>query len=150
MITPTVTVHVDHRDLHQELRHEAAWGLRQTPKQLSPKWFYDKRGSELFEQITLLPEYYTTRAENAISALHGHEIVQASRPHTFVELGAGASEKTNVLLDLGLTAGTLGPGDVRHVVADPAQAAKVLGFRAVVGLEEGLAELAGVPPTAAR
>jgi len=49
-----------------ELLREALAGLRATPKELQPKWFYDSRGSALFEEITALPEYYVTRTERAV------------------------------------------------------------------------------------
>ena len=75
-------------------------GLTAMPKQLSPWLFYDQRGSELFEAITELPEYYLTRTERAIFAERADEIVEAagSRELTIVELGAGTAAKTQVLL----------------------------------------------------
>ncbi|NUK21138.1 L-histidine N(alpha)-methyltransferase [Streptomyces lunaelactis] len=74
-------------------------GLTRTPKALPPKWFYDARGSELFEEITRLPEYYPTRAEREILLDRAPEIAAASGAHTLVELGSGSSEKTRHLLD---------------------------------------------------
>jgi L-histidine N-alpha-methyltransferase len=75
-------------------------GLTNPFKELSPRYFYDERGSELFEEITKLPEYYPTRAERSILELHSPEIVEASRgPATLIELGSGAAVKTRVLLD---------------------------------------------------
>src|SRR4051812_36797213 len=74
-------------------------GLSSTPKWLSPHLFYDARGSELFEQITRLPEYYLTRTERAIFDRHADEIVTAAgRGISIIELGAGTAEKTTVLL----------------------------------------------------
>lgn len=74
-------------------------GLTARPKELSPKYFYDERGSRLFEQITELPEYYPTRAERAILAERGPEIVAAAgAPTTLVELGSGSAAKTRHLL----------------------------------------------------
>jgi L-histidine N-alpha-methyltransferase len=74
-------------------------GLTATPKTLPPKWFYDARGSELFEAITRLPEYYPTRAEREVLAAHADEIAELTGAHTLVELGSGSSEKTRLLLD---------------------------------------------------
>ncbi|MFF8726562.1 L-histidine N(alpha)-methyltransferase [Streptomyces sp. NPDC015171] len=80
------------------LRADVLSGLTATPKWLPPKWFYDARGSELFEQITELPEYYPTRAEREILATRAGEIAAASGARTLVELGSGSSEKTRYLL----------------------------------------------------
>jgi L-histidine N-alpha-methyltransferase len=81
------------------LRRDVRDGLTQTPKSLPPKWFYDSVGSELFEQITRLPEYYPTRAEAEILRDRSTEIASASGADTLVELGSGNSEKTRLLLD---------------------------------------------------
>ncbi|WP_328393200.1 L-histidine N(alpha)-methyltransferase [Streptomyces sp. NBC_00390] len=81
------------------LRSDVLHGLTRTPKELPPKWFYDTRGSELFEEITRLPEYYPTRAEREILAARAPEIAAASGARTLVELGSGSSEKTRYLLD---------------------------------------------------
>jgi dimethylhistidine N-methyltransferase len=79
---------------------EALEGLRASPKELHPKWFYDSAGSALFEQITELPEYYVTRTELAVLrdnvAMIAPYVPQAS---ALVELGSGASTKTRILLD---------------------------------------------------
>lgn len=83
----------------QALRRDVRDGLTQTPKSLPPKWFYDSVGSELFDQITRLPEYYPTRAEAQILRARSAEIVAASGADTLVELGSGTSEKTRMLLD---------------------------------------------------
>ena len=74
-------------------------GLTATPKELSPKYFYDQRGSELFEQITQLPEYYLTRSERALLEARVAEIVALVRPCSLVELGAGSATKTRIILD---------------------------------------------------
>jgi L-histidine Nalpha-methyltransferase len=74
-------------------------GLSATPKTLPPKYFYDSRGSELFERITELPEYYPTRAEQSILDEVGGEIVDLVQPEELVELGPGSARKTNALLD---------------------------------------------------
>ncbi|WP_030904386.1 L-histidine N(alpha)-methyltransferase [Streptomyces sp. NRRL F-5126] len=81
------------------LRADVRAGLTATPKSLPPKWFYDARGSELFEEITRLPEYYPTRAEREILAGRAAEIARATGARTLVELGSGSSEKTRHLLD---------------------------------------------------
>lgn len=81
------------------LRADVQEGLTATPKTLPPKWFYDARGSELFEEITGLPEYYPTRAEREILAERSGEIAAAAGARTLVELGSGSSEKTRYLLD---------------------------------------------------
>lgn len=81
------------------LRADVLAGLTVNPKTLPPKWFYDARGSELFEQITELPEYYPTRAEREILVARSGEIAAASGARTLVELGSGSSEKTRYLLD---------------------------------------------------
>ncbi|MDT0487604.1 MULTISPECIES: L-histidine N(alpha)-methyltransferase [Streptomyces] len=81
------------------LRADVLKGLTHTPKTLPPKWFYDAHGSELFEQITELPEYYPTRAEREILVARSGEIAAATGARTLVELGSGSSEKTRYLLD---------------------------------------------------
>lgn len=84
---------------HHALRRDVFEGLRKTPKSLPPKWFYDTVGSDLFDQITRLPEYYPTRAEAEILRARAPEIASASGADTLVELGSGTSEKTRLLLD---------------------------------------------------
>jgi len=81
------------------LRADVLHGLTRTPKTLPPKWFYDALGSELFDEITELPEYYPTRAEREILLARAGEIAAATGARTLVELGSGSSEKTRHLLD---------------------------------------------------
>ncbi|MDG5809059.1 L-histidine N(alpha)-methyltransferase [Streptomyces ossamyceticus] len=81
------------------LRADVLNGLTRTPKTLPPKWFYDAHGSELFDRITELPEYYPTRAEREILLGRAAEIAAASGARTLVELGSGSSDKTRHLLD---------------------------------------------------
>ncbi|MGW1028813.1 L-histidine N(alpha)-methyltransferase [Streptomyces sp. NPDC002577] len=81
------------------LRADVLHGLTHTPKTLPPKWFYDAHGSELFEEITELPEYYPTRAEREILLARSAEIAEATAARTLVELGSGSSDKTRHLLD---------------------------------------------------
>ncbi|ARZ66473.1 L-histidine N(alpha)-methyltransferase [Streptomyces sp. HU2014] len=80
------------------LRADVATGLTRSPKELPPKWFYDARGSELFDEITLLPEYYPTRAEREILVSRAGEIAAATGARTLVELGSGSSDKTRHLI----------------------------------------------------
>ncbi|WP_405740785.1 L-histidine N(alpha)-methyltransferase [Streptomyces sp. NBC_00028] len=81
------------------LRADVLSGLTRTPKTLPPKWFYDAHGSELFDRITELPEYYPTRAEREILVARAAEIAAATEARTLVELGSGSSEKTRYLID---------------------------------------------------
>lgn len=82
-----------------QMAREVRLGLTAKPKVLAPKFFYDERGSQLFERITELPEYYPTRAEREILAERSPEIVAAAgEPSTLVELGSGSAAKTRHLL----------------------------------------------------
>jgi L-histidine Nalpha-methyltransferase len=81
------------------MRAEVAEGLSRPQKTLSPKYFYDRRGSELFEEITRLPEYYPTRTERKLLREHMPHWVHRQRPASLVELGAGAADKTRAILD---------------------------------------------------
>jgi L-histidine N-alpha-methyltransferase len=74
-------------------------GLSARPRQLPSKYFYDERGSHLFDEITRLAEYYPTRSERALLELSANTIVARTNPATLVELGAGNSDKTRLLLD---------------------------------------------------
>lgn len=74
-------------------------GLSQVPKTLPPRYFYDDRGSELFEQICTLPEYYLTRTETAILQAYAPEVARITGPCELVELGSGSATKTRLLLD---------------------------------------------------
>jgi len=74
-------------------------GLGRRQKELPPKYFYDERGSELFEKITRLPEYYLTRSERSLLQEQARPLVETLRPRTLVELGAGSAAKTRILLD---------------------------------------------------
>jgi L-histidine N-alpha-methyltransferase len=80
-------------------------GLSQTPKTLPPRYFYDDRGSLLFEQITELPEYYLTRTETEILKTCAPEIVEITGACELIELGSGNSTKTRILLDAYRSAG---------------------------------------------
>jgi L-histidine Nalpha-methyltransferase len=101
------------------LRADVSSGLTAEPKTLPPKYFYDARGSELFDEITRLPEYYPTRAETLILRQHAEDIARVSQARTLVELGSGTSAKTRLLLGALTEAGTLDrfvPFDVDPVV----------------------------------
>ena len=74
-------------------------GLTQTPKTLPTRYLYDDRGSELFEQICELPEYYLTRTETKILQQYASEIARITGPCELVELGSGSSTKTRIILD---------------------------------------------------
>jgi L-histidine N-alpha-methyltransferase len=106
-MTLTLTDHLGPVDAGAALRADARAGLTATPKTLPPRWFYDERGSELFDEITRLPEYYPTRTERALLAAHAGDIAAASGADTLVELGSGTSEKTRLLLEALAGAGTL-------------------------------------------
>jgi L-histidine Nalpha-methyltransferase len=97
--TPLLDIHLTEHDAETALRQDALTGLTATPKQLPPKWFYDARGSDLFEQITEQPEYYPTRTERALLERSAGEIAAVSGADTLVELGSGSSAKTRLLLD---------------------------------------------------
>ena len=91
---------------HSELLRDVAWGLSRPQKELPPKYFYDRRGSELFDEITRLPEYYLTRAERALLDCWSGPLMAALRPAALVELGAGSADKTRFLLDAMVYAGS--------------------------------------------
>lgn len=113
------------------LRADVLEGLTGRPRTLPPKWFYDARGSELFEEITALPEYYPTRAEREILAARSEEIAAAAGARTLVELGSGSSEKTRYLLDA-LT-------ELRaYVPVDVSESALTRAGRALVAERPGL------------
>ncbi len=104
---PDLRVHLAPESYLSALRHDVRAGLSADPKTLPPKYFYDERGSRLFDQITRLPEYYPTRAETAILQRHSADIAELTAAHTLVELGSGTSEKTRLLLRALHHAGTL-------------------------------------------
>lgn len=93
--------------MRQALEADVRTGMTSSPKTLPPKWFYDARGSQLFDAITRLPEYYPTRAERGLLQEHAGEIAAATGADTLVELGSGTSEKTRLLLDALREQGTL-------------------------------------------
>lgn len=90
-----------------EVRAGIRRALMRAPREIAPKWFYDDTGSELFERICTLPEYYPTRTERAILSNHAAGIVARTGAGELVELGPGAATKTRLLLDAMSKAGTL-------------------------------------------
>ncbi len=121
--------HLPPAAMRDALEADVRAGLSATPKTLPPKWFYDARGSQLFADITRLPEYYPTRRERAILQAHAPEIAELSAADTLVELGSGTSEKTRLLLDALREAGTLR----RYVPVDVDQTVLAQSGEAVAG-----------------
>jgi L-histidine N-alpha-methyltransferase len=114
--------------------------LTANPKSLPPVWFYDERGSQLFDEITRLEEYYPTRTERAILTRHAADITALAGCDVLVELGSGTSEKTRLLLDAMSKVGLqrFVPFDVseptlRAAASDIAAAYPGLDVNAVVG-----------------
>jgi L-histidine N-alpha-methyltransferase len=110
------------------LRADVRHGLTAHPKTLPPKWFYDAHGSDLFEQITELPEYYPTRAEREILLTRSGEIAAALPARTLIELGSGSSDKTRHLLSALTTLETYVPVDVSESALTQAGEALVADF----------------------
>lgn len=94
-----MTVLHDAEDLRSALESDARIGLTSHPRWLPPKYFYDGRGSELFERITELPEYYPTRTERRILEASASDIAGIADAEVLLELGSGSSSKTGLLLD---------------------------------------------------
>ncbi|MGZ4445701.1 MAG: L-histidine N(alpha)-methyltransferase [Nocardioides sp.] len=119
-------VHRDPGGLAAQMARDVRAGLGADPKVLPPKYFYDARGSELFDDITRLPEYYPTRTERAILEERVGEVARLTGAQTLIELGSGTSEKTRLLLQALSEAGTLArfvPFDVDPAVLKDASAA---------------------------
>ena len=98
-MTLSLSNHLAADSAYQALRRDVLDGLQSSPKSLPPKWFYDSIGSDLFDQITRLSEYYLTPAEAEILAARSAEVASVAGADTLVELGSGTSEKTRVLLN---------------------------------------------------
>jgi L-histidine N-alpha-methyltransferase len=119
-------VHLGSGELAAQMARDVRAGLTATPKTLPPKYFYDARGSELFDEITRLPEYYPTRTERLILDERVTEIARVTGAETLIELGSGTSEKTRLLLRALRDGGTLKrfvPFDVDPTVLEEAAAA---------------------------
>jgi L-histidine Nalpha-methyltransferase len=137
----TVDVQLVPADLRATLRRDARIGLSATPKWMPPVWFYDDRGSALYEEITRLPEYYPFRTEATLLQREAGEIAETAKARVLVELGSGTSEKTRLLLDAmaSASAGLDGyvPFDVSEATlraaAEAIAADLGIGVHAVVG-----------------
>jgi L-histidine N-alpha-methyltransferase len=103
----TIDVHLPRSGPLAGMADDVREGLSCPFKELPPKYFYDERGSRLFERIMELPEYYPTRSERAILDLRAPEIAAAAGSGTLIELGSGSASKTRVLLDAMRDAGSL-------------------------------------------
>ena len=131
MPTVPADVHLDPGALAAQMASDVRAGLTSTPRTLPPKYFYDARGSELFDEITRLPEYYPTRAERSILEARVDDIVALTDAETLIELGSGTSEKTRLLLRALTAAGSLRrfvPFDVDPVVLEEASEAVAREF----------------------
>jgi L-histidine Nalpha-methyltransferase len=137
----TVDVRLLPGDLQAALRRDARIGLAATPKWMPPVWFYDDRGSALYEDITRLIEYYPFRTEATLLRGAADEIAEAAKARVLVELGSGTSEKTRLLLGAmaSASAGLAGyvPFDVSEATlraaADAIAVDLDIGVHAVVG-----------------
>jgi L-histidine Nalpha-methyltransferase len=122
------------RFFEESLRADVLAGLTATPKSLPPKWFYDERGSELFDKITMLDEYYPTRAEREILAASAAEIVAVTGSQALVELGSGTADKTTLLLDAMRETGRL----AEYVPVDVSESALVTAASRVLARYPGV------------
>ena len=151
-----IDVLVEDEDRRAELYDATFWSLRATPRELPAVWLYDEQGSLLFDEITRPPEYYPTNAEREILTARAAEIAELTHGRTLVELGAGTSEKTLLLLDALSAAGTLErfvPLDVSEEVLRASAEAiahryPAIGVHGVVGDFER--DLAALPPGGGR
>jgi L-histidine Nalpha-methyltransferase len=106
-------VHADEAEFLARMARDIERGLTGRPRMLPPKYFYDDVGSELFERITQLPEYYLTRAEESILCDIGADLMAKLRPRDVVELGPGSCRKVRWLFDALEEA-----DDLRYVAVD--------------------------------
>lgn len=134
MSVSEIAIHLDPRGLAEQLARDVRDGLLSSPKVLPPKYFYDARGSDLFDEITRLEEYYPTRAESQILHQRAAEIASLTQARTLVEIGSGTSEKTRTLLRALADAATLErfvPFDVDPVVLEEASVGVAAEFPAI-------------------
>ncbi|MFC0434102.1 L-histidine N(alpha)-methyltransferase [Kutzneria buriramensis] len=135
MTNPVVENHLTADHLARALRNDVRAGLAGPLKSLPPKWFYDAVGSDLFEKITELPEYYPTRAEREVLRARAAEIAAVTSARTLVELGSGSSDKTRTLLDALRDNGSLH----QFVPMDVSESALRAAAETIVGEYPGLA-----------
>lgn len=133
-MTFTIEDHLPAEYAARSLRADVLAGLTRAPKALPPTWFYDKVGSELFEEITTVPEYYPTRAEREILAARAGRIATGHGFDTLVELGSGSSQKTRLLLD----ALRAGGQPLSYLALDVSETALVEAARGLVADYPGL------------
>ena len=122
----SIDVHLEPSERVTALAADVRAGLTANPKSLPPVWFYDERGSCLFDEITRLPEYYLTHAEHSILAAHADDIADRTGTDALVEIGSGTSAKTRLLLDAMARTGRLRrfvPLDVSEEILRDAAAA---------------------------
>ncbi|GAB3055841.1 L-histidine N(alpha)-methyltransferase [Intrasporangium mesophilum] len=98
-MTVAISRHLQPEWRLDRLKEDVRAGLTSAQKSLPPKYFYDQHGSELFDQITRLPEYYPTRTERVILDARASDVAGLTRAETLIELGSGTSDKTRLLLD---------------------------------------------------
>ncbi len=137
--SPAVSLQID-----EQLARTVRNGLGSRPKTLPPWLFYDGAGSELFEQITELPEYYLTRTERAIFESHANEMVAAAVSGArlrFTELGAGSAEKTRVLMKAALASQSELVFEAVDVSATALRVAKARIEREIPGVRAALLEM---------
>lgn len=134
MSVTDAVVHLGADDLARQLADDVRAGLTARPRTLPPKYFYDARGSELFDEITRLPAYYPTRTERAILTERVADIARTTGARTLVELGSGTSEKTRLLIEALLDAGSL----ERFVPFDVDPSVLALAARELAGAHPGL------------
>ena len=133
--TEAITIHSCVSEAEERvLADDVLDGLTKPFKEIPPKHFYDARGSELFERICELPEYYPTRTERQILEDHAAAIVDETGAAELVELGSGSADKARILLDAMEQAGTLR----RYIPLDVSERALEVAARQLVAEYEGL------------
>lgn len=145
-----IDVHLNNQD-PDALKEEIRAGLLSTPRKLPTRYFYDDRGSALFERICELPEYYQTRTEHQLLKTVADDVVAQTGAEELVELGSGAAIKTRVLLDAMARANQLrfyvpfdfSEGIVRRVAQELVEEYEGLQVHGVVG--DFLAHLEHLP-----
>ena len=132
--TITIDSHLSADWARGAMREDITRAFTRSPRTLPPKWLYDDRGSELFDEITRLPEYYPTEAERSILNRHAAELAEITGSRTIVELGSGTSDKTRTLLDAFWGAGQL----ERFVPLDVSEATLLWAAEVLADRYEGL------------